>query len=140
MGFMLVAPAGPVRGASSAAEVRAARLAAERAAGKRPGSQTAQIGLAEAYYRSARDALDAWVRSGGTLIALGNSSATLADEELDLSSVRRRRDVLEQLDAYAFLAQRERDAREVELDLAAIWGDDTEAQAPREALCDDQDD
>jgi len=84
MGFMLVAPAGPVRGESSADEVRAARLAAERVAGRRPGSQTAQIGLAEAYYRSARDALDRQGDEGRYLLYLRRSlDACVAATKID---------------------------------------------------------
>jgi hypothetical protein len=94
----------------------------------------------------AREELEAWVRSGGTLIALGRSAAALADAELGLSGVRRRRDVLARLDEYEFLARRAAAGRDVELDLGAVWGDAPPAAPPgggdgdEEADDDDDDD
>jgi len=73
------------------------------------------------------DALRNWVQGGGTLVACGNAAATLAG--LELGSVVRRGDVLEELDGYAFAARREAQARDIELDLAALWGE-SEAAAP----------
>ncbi len=100
MGTLLVAPAGPVRGESRADEVRAARLAAERAVGKRPGSQTAQIGLAEASYRSARDALDRLGDEGRYLLYLRRSlDACVAAMKID-STDHRAHFYLALIDAY----------------------------------------
>jgi len=65
--------------------------------------------------------LRAWVLSGGTLVALGSSAAALADEELGLSQVRLREDVLGELDAYLREARREQAALHVEVDEHAVW-------------------
>jgi hypothetical protein len=73
--------------------------------------------------------LRTWVRSGGTLIAMGSSAAAVVDEDLQLSSVRARRDVLGELDEWLFAARREQRAFEVEIDPAAVWGDAVEATA-----------
>ena len=66
-----------------------------------------------------------WVESGGTLIAIGNSAATLAREN-GLSSVRRKRDVLDELDVYAEALEREIAAMNVTVDSAEVWGDPVE--------------
>ncbi|MHC4911649.1 MAG: hypothetical protein ACYTE5_01435, partial [Planctomycetota bacterium] len=63
-----------------------------------------------------------WVQDGGTLIASGSSTAFAADKERGLSSVRLRRDVLEELSAYEEALQRERSARDVKIDTDQIWG------------------
>ncbi|ACY17689.1 hypothetical protein Hoch_5203 [Haliangium ochraceum DSM 14365] len=69
----------------------------------------------------AKGPLGAWLRAGGTLIALGNSAAAVASEDLGLSQARLRRDVLDQLPLYQAAVQRVLDAREIELDESAIW-------------------
>ena len=69
-----------------------------------------------------------WVRSGGTLIACGASAAALTAEAFDLTAVVRRRDALEDLDEFAFLARRARSAREVSVDIEALWGDAASAE------------
>ena len=77
-----------------------------------------------------------WVQAGGTLIASGSSAAFAADKELELCSVRLRRDVLEDLSAYEEAVQRERDTRDIKIDTDQIWGtpqgtkepEDTEVQ------------
>ena len=56
-------------------------------------------------------ALKSWVQAGGTLIATARSAARIADEELGMSSVRRLRDVLGDLDAYQSAVLREEMAR-----------------------------
>ncbi len=66
--------------------------------------------------------LDTWVKSGGTLIALGSSAAFLADEDRGLSAVRRRRDVLDELDPYEEAVARERAARDVQVAPEIVWG------------------
>lgn len=63
-----------------------------------------------------------WVRGGGTLIAVGGSAAALCAEELELSAVRQRVDVLPELEAHRFAIARERAARNIEVDEAAVWG------------------
>ena len=65
-----------------------------------------------------------WVRAGGTLITIGGSSKAVATPESKLVSVRRRSDVLEDLDAYREAAVREIALRKgVTVDTAALWGD-----------------
>lgn len=63
-----------------------------------------------------------WVRAGGTLIAVGGSAAALCDDDLELSAVRQRLDVLADLEEYRFAIARERAAREVSVDEDALWG------------------
>jgi hypothetical protein len=67
------------------------------------------------------DDLKAWVRSGGTLIAIGGSARALASEKLGFSGVRLRQDVLTKLDEYRFAAQREQGARKIEIDEDLVW-------------------
>jgi len=78
--------------------------------------------------------LETWVRSGGTLIACGDTAAALTANRAGLSEVVLRRSVLEDLDAYAAVAARERSARTVRVDADAIWsGALIEASAKDEA-------
>jgi hypothetical protein len=72
---------------------------------------------------SAAEELQAWVRSGGTLIALDDSAERVCDKELGLSQVRERADVLEELAAYAEAAARELAARNIVIDEALVYGD-----------------
>lgn len=67
-----------------------------------------------------------WVEAGGTLIAMGGAAAFLADEDRDLSSVRLKRDVLDQLPVYEEAVGREKQARDVSVDPDLVWG----AKAP----------
>ncbi len=62
-----------------------------------------------------------WVQSGGTLIAIGGSAVFATAKERGLSSVRLRRDVLNQLDEYAEAVARERSAQDVQIDPNRIW-------------------
>jgi len=68
------------------------------------------------------DKIGTWVRAGGTLIAIGNSASFFANKKRDLSSVRRRRDVLKELGVYAEALKREQHARAVNVDPAEVWG------------------
>ncbi len=70
---------------------------------------------------SIKDALQAWVRSGGTLIAMDSAAVALADEKLGFSGVRRREDVLEKLAEWQFAAKREAAARSIAIDEADLW-------------------
>lgn len=66
--------------------------------------------------------LRTWVRAGGTLIALGGDAASaLADEKMQLSSVRRRSDVLDDLGPYRRAVEHEREAGKTVIDLEALW-------------------
>ncbi|MEM6567571.1 MAG: M14 family zinc carboxypeptidase [Planctomycetota bacterium] len=66
--------------------------------------------------------LKTWVRGGGVLVAIGSTAFALTDEELDLSGNRRRRDVLGDLDAYAWRTRKERGAYTVRVDADALYG------------------
>ncbi len=67
------------------------------------------------------ESLRTWVSAGGTLVACGNAAAMLADPELELSDVRLRRDVLEELAEYAVAVERERAARSISVVESAVW-------------------
>jgi len=69
-----------------------------------------------------------WVEDGGTLIAIGSSAAFLADEDIGLSNVRLRQNVLEKLDEYAEAVQKERAARDIKIDPNLIWDGDANNQ------------
>ncbi|MCZ6597698.1 MAG: M14 family zinc carboxypeptidase [Planctomycetota bacterium] len=69
----------------------------------------------------AKDALKTWVSAGGTLIACADSAAAAAAAEL--SSVVLRRDALDDLEPYRTAVMRERAARNVVINEAAVWGD-----------------
>lgn len=82
--------------------------------------------------RALADELGAWVAAGGTLIAIGSSASALAGS--DLTAVVRRRDALDRLDSFAWLVERERAAREVQVDLEELYdGVVAEADADEEA-------
>ncbi len=72
---------------------------------------------------AAADDLKAWVRSGGTLIAIEDSALSVCSAELGLSQVRERGKVLADLAVYEEAARREDDARQINIDEAKVWGD-----------------
>jgi hypothetical protein len=74
--------------------------------------------------------LGAWLRGGGTLIAVGESAAIIAAKELGLSQVRLRSDALSDLPLYQAAAQRELRAREVTVDEGAVWDGASAAPGP----------
>ena len=101
--------------------------------------------------KSTIEKIEAWVKSGGTLIAMGGSASFLASEEIGLSAVRLRRDVLGELDVYVEAVSRERSARAVQIDPDEVWGDEEmsedespnaeesgKAQEPSASLKDDE--
>ena len=65
--------------------------------------------------------LRAWVRNGGTLIAIGEAAAWLANEKSELSSVRLRSQVLTQLSEYEHAAYRELARNQISIDPALVW-------------------
>jgi hypothetical protein len=69
------------------------------------------------------DGVKKWVEDGGTLIALGGAAYTIARKDSELSSVRRRRDVLDRLDIYQEDLEREQQADNVKIDFDDLWGD-----------------
>ncbi len=79
---------------------------------------------------SAAEDLKAWVRLGGTLIAIDDSALALCDPDLGISQVRERRKVLGELEAYVEAAAREDASRRIEIDEARVWGDPEAAPAP----------
>ncbi|TVQ32641.1 MAG: peptidase [Phycisphaeraceae bacterium] len=79
---------------------------------------------------AALGALRDWVRSGGTLIAIGASAAALAGEEPGLSAVRLLPDVLDDLEEYELAIIREWLGRDGSVDLDAVWGQSAPTQTP----------
>lgn len=75
--------------------------------------------------------IERWVENGGTLIAIGSSAVFLANEDRGFSSVRLKRDVLDELAVYEEAVQREKDARNIQIDPALIW----EGKASEEKCC-----
>jgi len=68
-----------------------------------------------------KDALASWIEGGGTLIASSGSAAALTKGRLGLSQVVLRADALEDLATFRRDAERERAARTIEIDEAAVW-------------------
>jgi len=63
-----------------------------------------------------------WIEAGGTLIAVGEASAFVADTATGLSAVRLRQHVLKDLDLYARALELEEKAGQLQADSAALWG------------------
>ncbi|MHC4068134.1 MAG: M14 family zinc carboxypeptidase [Planctomycetota bacterium] len=78
---------------------------------------------------SVSDDVKQWVADGGTLIAFGKAAYAIARKDSELSSVRRRRDVLDKLDVYQEDLEREQQADEIEIDFDDLWGDRQAEQA-----------
>lgn len=72
---------------------------------------------------SVSDGVKKWVADGGTLIAFGEAAYAIAKKDNGLSSVRRRRDVLDTLAVYQEDLEREQQADEIEIDFEDLWGD-----------------
>ncbi len=72
---------------------------------------------------SISDGIKQWVADGGTLIALGQAAYAIAKKESGLSSVRRRRDVLDKLALYQDDLEKEQQADNIEIDFDDLWGD-----------------
>ncbi|MGE0480234.1 MAG: M14 family zinc carboxypeptidase [Phycisphaerae bacterium] len=82
------------------------------------------------------DDVKVWVNAGGTLIALDGAADYLADEKLGLSAVRRRPDVLKDIDEYLYAAALDRSAGRMPVQPAEVWETPTErfpATMPAEA-------
>ena len=62
-----------------------------------------------------------WVADGGTLICMGRSAAWAADSATGLSRVVLRRQVLDKLDEYAEMVERERAAEKPTVDTMALY-------------------
>lgn len=81
---------------------------------------------AGSFVRENGESLGQWVANGGTLVAVGSSAFAMASKDGELSSNRRRRDVLDALDAYAWRSAKERAAYSVAIDLDALYSDPDE--------------
>ena len=79
-----------------------------------------------------RKNLRAWIESGGTLVALGSAAAFVASKDHGLSAVRLKRDILDQLKAYEEAVQRERRARDIDIDLDLVWANTPYDEAARQ--------
>ena len=72
---------------------------------------------------SVLDGVKKWVADGGTLIAFGEAAYAITRDDSELSSVKRRRDVLDKLEVYQEDLEREQEADEIEIDFEDLWGD-----------------
>lgn len=68
-----------------------------------------------------KDALKQWVRSGGTLVAIGPAAAGIATEAFGLSAARVLPDVLTKIDDYAMKIMREWEGLRAVPDPEAVW-------------------
>jgi len=66
--------------------------------------------------------IKSWIENGGTLIAIGNSAVFAAGKDRGLSSVRLKRDVLDNLAVYQEAVEQERNALDITIDPNQIWG------------------
>jgi hypothetical protein len=82
---------------------------------------------------SQRESIEDWVRGGGTLIGVGSTAALLTQGKEPLSSVRLRRDALEELDEYERAVERERNANDVVIDEELLWEGATEPAEEEDA-------
>jgi hypothetical protein len=71
--------------------------------------------------RDRQDALRAWVRAGGTLVAIGSSAAAVAAPDLNLCAARTLPDVLTRLDDYTVSFVREWEGQHGAADSASAW-------------------
>jgi hypothetical protein len=71
--------------------------------------------------KATQDKLENWVEAGGTLIAIGNAAAFLADTSTGFSQARLRRQVLAQLDAYAKALDQMQQAENPTIDSLTFW-------------------
>jgi hypothetical protein len=74
--------------------------------------------------------LGEWVEDGGTLIAMGNGAAMLADTSVGLTSVRLRRQSLSKLRSYDLALSAEREAESPAVDSLDVW--EGKEEAPNE--------
>ncbi|MEM7230300.1 MAG: M14 family zinc carboxypeptidase, partial [Planctomycetota bacterium] len=86
-------------------------------------------GMSQAMTSALRSRLIDWVSAGGTLIMMDSAAGYALLESSGMSSVRRRRDVLEDMPVYAEWIARERGARAVAIDPALVWDDPVETNA-----------
>ncbi len=65
--------------------------------------------------------LKEWTSNGGTLIAIGNAAAALADTSAKFSKVKLRRQILSKLDSYYKAKEEEENAFKVTVDSIDVW-------------------
>jgi hypothetical protein len=65
--------------------------------------------------------LKTWVEAGGTLVAMGNSAAFLADSSVAMTSVRPRSQVLKKLDKYQAALDTAEEAESITIDSLLVW-------------------
>ncbi|UCD76678.1 MAG: hypothetical protein JSV91_07080 [Phycisphaerales bacterium] len=94
-------------------------------------------GLTRMLDEGAMRRLRTWVEAGGTLIAIGGSASSLADGHSGLSSVRRHRDVLEELDVYQEYVDRELAARDVTVNAEQVWRNETPLEIEEDSPADE---
>lgn len=68
-----------------------------------------------------------WINAGGSLIAIGNSAAFLADTSFAVSNVRLKRQSLEKLNEYAQALKEAKATEHIELDSLKLWEGSPEA-------------
>ena len=78
-------------------------------------------GSMAAELKASAPVLSAWIKNGGTLIAMGAAAEAVADAKLPMSKVRRRRDSLEMLGLYDAATKRNIDSRTVTIDEREVW-------------------
>jgi hypothetical protein len=83
----------------------------------------------DAFLAAQKDALQAWVRAGGVLVACGNSAASLSAKRVGLSQVALREDSLANLTPYRLAAERERASRSITIDEGQVWNGKPTTQA-----------
>jgi hypothetical protein len=77
------------------------------------------------------ETLRTWIRSGGTLIAIGGAASSIAGKDSKLSQVRARGEVLDDLDKYALSVKRERAAGKTPIDESALYDEPKLAAAEK---------
>ncbi len=81
---------------------------------------------------SGKERLSSWIRRGGTLIAIGNTVSLFANSGSGFGSSRLKRDVLDQLDAYAEDRKRQVEARNPKIDFTDLWTRGPSSASPKE--------
>ncbi|NOX38399.1 MAG: hypothetical protein GXO78_12775 [Calditrichaeota bacterium] len=77
-----------------------------------------------------RKRLKAWVEQGGTLIAIGNAAAFLADTAVGISKVELRRQALKKLNIYQQVWQQEQQLWDFQIDSLRFWKEPLQAETP----------
>ena len=79
-----------------------------------------------------RRRLKAWVKQGGTLIAIGNAAAFLADTAVGISKVELRRQALKKLSVYQHVWKQEQQLWDFQIDSLRFWKEPLQAPSPPE--------